>query len=484
MKRRSSLHWLALAWIFGGLLAAIALAGSPARATAPASRPVIELITVDGVINPASADFITDSIARAERDRAAALVIELDTPGGLLTSARTIVKALLNSPVPVIVYVAPAGASAASAGTFMTEAANIAAMAPGTTIGAAHPVELGGGDVEGAMGAKLENFTVSFAKTIAHQRGRNEAWVEDAVRKSSAIGENEALKLHVIDIVASDLPSLLSQASGRSVKVAGKVAGNVSGGQTIKLELANAIVRRGEMRLGGRIMNRLADPNLMYLLMIAGILGLYFEFAHPGVFLPGVAGAICLLLALASFEVIPINVAGLLLMILGVGLLISELFVTSYGVVGMGGVAAFVIGSFLLIDSSETNLEINRGIIWGAAAAMSAIILGVGYIAIHAGRGRARTGREGLIGEVGVVREAIAPGRPGRMFVHGELWRAASGASLEPGAQARVASVHGLELFVETLAEARCAPERAQGAAESARRGENKKSASCVKNPE
>jgi membrane-bound serine protease (ClpP class) len=444
MKRHSSLRWLALAWTFGGLLAAIALAGGRARASASASRPLIDLITVDGVINPASADFITDSIARAEHDRAAALIIELDTPGGLLTSARTIVKAILNSPVPVIVYVAPAGASAASAGTFVTEAANIAAMAPGTTIGAAHPVELGGGDVEGAMGAKLENFTASFAKTIAHQRGRNEAWVEDAVRKSSAIGENEALRLHVIDVVASDLPSLLNQASGRTVKV----AGNVSGGQTIKLELANAIVRRGEMRLGDRILNRLADPNLMYLLMIAGILGLYFEFAHPGVFLPGVAGAICLLLALASFEVIPINVAGLLLIILGVGLLISELFVTSYGVVGMGGVAAFVIGSFLLIDSSETNLEINRGIIWGAAAAMSAIIFGVGYIAIHTGRGRARTGREGLIGEVGVVREAIAPGRPGRMFVHGELWRAASGASLEPGAQARVASVQGLELVV------------------------------------
>ena len=399
----------------------------------------VDLIAVDGAINPASADFINDSIKRASTDHAA-LVIELDTPGGLLISARTIVKSLLNSPVPVIVYVAPAGASAASAGTFIAQAANLAAMAPGTTIGAAHPVEMGGGDVPGAMGEKLENFTASFSATIARERGRNESWAEEAVRKSVAIGENEALKLHVIDIVAPDLDSVLSQASGRQIKLAG--------GQSFKLELAGAIVRRREMPLGERLLNRLADPNLMYILMIAGLLGLYFEFAHPGVFLPGVLGAICLLLALASFDVIPITAAGLLLIILGVALMISEVFLTSYGVLGMGGVAAFVIGSFLLVDSSETNLTINRAVIWGVAVAMSAVILGVGYIAVAQRRGRAQTGREGLVGEVGVVREAIAPGAPGRMFVHGELWRAASDVSIVAGARARVSAVHGLELIV------------------------------------
>ena len=419
-----------------GFLTIIFVSGA-AQAASPV---VVDLIVVDGAINPASADFINDSINRASADHAAALVIELDTPGGLLTSARTVVKSLLNSPVPVIVYVVPAGASAASAGTFITEAANLAAMAPGTTIGAAHPVEMGGDDVPGAMGQKLENFTASFAKTIARERGRNESWAEDAVRKSVAIGENEALKLHVIDIVAPDLDSLLQQASGRQVKLAG--------GQTVKLELADALVRRREMGLGDRLLSHLADPNLMYILMIAGLLGLYFEFAHPGVFLPGVLGAICLLLALASFDVIPINAAGLLLMILGVALLISEVFLTSYGVLGMGGVAAFVIGSFLLVDRSETNLGINGGIIWGAAVAMSAVILGVGYIAIAQRRGRAQTGREGLIGEIGVVREAIAPGAPGRMFVHGELWRAVSDVSIAAGARARVTAVHGLELVV------------------------------------
>jgi len=418
-------------------LLTIILAGGAARA---AAQHAVDLIVVDGAINPATADFINNSINRASVDHAAALVIELDTPGGLLTSAQMIVKSLLNSAVPVIVYVAPAGASAASAGTFITQAANLAAMAPGTTIGAAHPVEMGGGDVPGAMGEKLENFTASFAATIARERGRNESWAEDAVRKSVAIGESEALKLHVIDIVAPDLDSLLQQASGRQVKL--------PGGQSLKLELTGAIVRRREMRLGERLLSRLADPNLMYILMIAGLLGLYFEFTHPGVFLPGVVGAICLLLALASLDIIPINAAGLLLIILGVALLISEVFLTSYGVLGMGGVAAFVFGSFLLVDSSETNLAINRGIIWGATVAMSAVILGVGYLAIAQRRGPAQTGREGLVGEIGVVREAIAPGAPGRMFVHGELWRAVSDVSIVVGARARVTAVRGLELVV------------------------------------
>ena len=416
-------------------------ASTPANPIASSvTRPTIDLIEIDGAINPASADFILDSLAQAHRDGASALVIQLDTPGGLLTSAQQIVKALLNAPVPVIVYVAPAGASAASAGTFITEAANIAAMAPDTTIGAAHPVAMGGQDVPGAMGEKLENFTASFAKTIARGRGRNEAWMEEAVRKSSAIGETEALKLHVIDIVATDLRNLLDQASGRPIKLAD--------GHVVKLQLANAIVRHGAMSLGERILNRLADPNLMYLLMVAGMLGLYFEFAHPGVFLPGVVGAICLLLALASFQVIPINLAGLMLILLGAGLLASEVFVTSYGVLGMGGVVAFVIGSFLLVDRSASDLGIDNGIIFGAALAMSAMILGIGYIAVRERRRRAKTGREGLIGEVGVVREAIAPGIPGRLFVHGEIWRASSPVAIALGARARINAVNGLELQV------------------------------------
>jgi membrane-bound serine protease (ClpP class) len=407
---------------------------------APASSRHVDAIAIAGPINPASADFIADSIAQAQSGAAAALVIEIDTPGGLLSSARDIVRSLLNSPVPVIAYVAPAGASAASAGTFVVEAANIAAMAPGTTIGAAHPVDMGGGDIGGTLGQKMENFTASFAKTIAHQRGRNEAWMEEAVRKSSALDDREALKLHVIDLVAPNLPSLFSQVSGRQI--------TLPGGRTVELELTSATVNHRGMRFGEDVLNRLADPNLMYLLMLAGLLGLYFEFAHPGVYLPGVVGAICLLLALASFEVIPINLAGLLLISLGAGLLVSELFVTSYGVLGIGGVIAFALGSLFLVDTSQTNLAVDRATIAGAAVTFSAIVLGIGYLVMRERRRPAMTGREGLVGQIGEVRETIQPGNSGQVLVHGELWRAVSDTSLTPGTTVRVKSIHGLEIKV------------------------------------
>jgi membrane-bound serine protease (ClpP class) len=404
------------------------------------SQQHVDAIEVTGPINPATADFIADSIAHAQSDAAAALIIQIDTPGGLLSSARDIVKTLLNSPVPVIAYVAPAGASAASAGTFVVEAANVAAMAPGTTIGAAHPVEMGGGDIEGTLGQKMENFTASFAKTIARQRGRNEAWIEEAVRKSSALDDREALKLHVIDLVAPNLPSLLNQITGRQL--------SLPSGRMVTLDLAGATINNRGMRFGENVLNRLADPNLMYLLMLAGLLGLYFEFAHPGVYLPGVVGAICLLLALASFEVIPINLAGFLLILLGAGLLVSELFVTSYGVLGIGGVIAFVLGSLFLVDTSQTNLTVGRATIAGAAVAFSVIVLGLGYVVMRERRRPAMTGREGLIGEIGEVREAIQPGSAGRVLVHGELWRAVSDTSLSPETPVRVRAVHGLEINV------------------------------------
>jgi membrane-bound serine protease (ClpP class) len=410
-------------------------------ATAPPSNRWIDLIDIDGSINPAAADFIDDAIAKAHAGGASALVIRLDTPGGLLSSVQKIVKAMLNAPLPIIVYVAPQGAFAASAGTFVTEAANIAAMAPGTTIGAAHPLEATGSDVPEGKGAeKIENFTAAFAKTIAHQRGRNEAWIEDAVRKSSSISERGALKLHVIDFVASDLNDLLRQATGRTVTLAD--------GHAIKLDLAGASIRPAQMTLGQSVLNRLADPNIMYLLMIAGVIGLYFEFAHPGAYLPGVAGAICLLIALASFQLIPINLAGLLLIVLGMGMLLAELFVTSYGVLGIGGVIAFVIGSLFLVDTSQTNVTVSHGIIAGAAVGFSAIVLGIGYLAIRGRRERASTGGEGMIGMVGEVREAITPGVPGQLFVRGEIWRAVSDQTIAAGARARIMAVRGLEVTV------------------------------------
>jgi membrane-bound serine protease (ClpP class) len=408
-------------------------------ATAVTAAPWVELLRVDGSINPAVAAYIEDGIAHGSSQHAGALVIELDTPGGLLSSAQRIVKDLLNAPLPTIVYVSPSGASAASAGTFIVEAAAIAAMAPGTTIGAAHPVGEGGSEIKGVIGKKIENFTASFAGSIARERGRNQQWVELAVRESAAISEEEALKRHVIDIVAPDLRSLLVQASGREIRV---------GGRMVKLALAGATIRRSRMTLGQGLLNILADPNLVYLLMLAGVVGIYFEFGHPGFYLPGVVGAICLLLALGSFEVLPINLTGFLLLMLGIGLLISEVFVTSYGVLGIGGVIAFVMGSLFLIDSTQTDLEVNRGMIAGAAIAMSAIILGLGWVVLRERHRPPVTGREGMVGEVGEVREAIAPGKQGRVFVHGEHWRAVSNETLEVGARARVVAVRGLEIEV------------------------------------
>jgi membrane-bound serine protease (ClpP class) len=423
-----------------GIACASAAAQSPYAPGTNAEKAEVAVISLDSSINPATADFVTGAIAKATRLDAAALVIELDTPGGLLSSMQQIVKALLNSPIPVIVYVAPSGASAASAGTFITEAANIAAMAPGTTIGAAHPVGAGGAAIKGPEAIKVENYAASFIKSITHQRGRNTKWAEQAVRRSAAISDREALKLHVVDIVAPDLQDLLKQASGRFVTVAD--------GRRVRLNLSGARIVPLQMRLGERFLNRLADPNLMYLLFLAGIVGIYFEFAHPGVFLPGVAGAICLLLALTSFQVLPINLSGLLLILLGIGMLLAEIFVTSYGVLGLGGIAAFVLGSLFLIDTSETNLEINRAIIAGAAIGIAVVILGIGFIAFRERRGRAVTGSEGLIGKIAEVREPIAPGTPGRVFVHGENWRAISDESLDPGTRARVTAVKGLQVEV------------------------------------
>lgn len=423
------------------VVAALVWAGSAAATAAGPSRnpPVVVLLTVDGTINPAVTDYIVDSLAAAERTGAAAVVIRLDTPGGLLSSTRRIVEALLNAPVPVIVYVAPAGASAASAGTFITEAANIAAMAPGTTIGAAHPVSAGGVEPKGVVESKVENFTASFAQSIARARGRNVSWIEQAVRKSAVLGEREALAQNVIDLIAPDLPTLLLRVSGRTVTVAGG---------SVTLRLADAIVRARAMTPGQRVLNLLADPDLVYLLLLAGIAGIYFEFAHPGVFLPGVVGAICLLLALAAFEVLPINLAGFLLIVLGLGMLGAEVFVTSYGVLGVGGVCAFVIGSLFFIDSSATGLVVSRRIIAGATVAMSAAIVGIGFLLIRGRRRPVTTGAGALVGEIAVVREPIGPDAPGKVFVHGEVWRAVSAERLATGERARVTRVSGLEMEV------------------------------------
>ncbi len=402
----------------------------------------VNLIVIDGSINPASDEFIRESIATSARDGAEALVIQLDTPGGLLTSTKRIVKQLLGAPLPVIVYVAPAGASATSAGVFVTMAAHVAAMAPGTTIGAAHPVSSGGGDVGGDMRKKIENFTASFGKSIAERRGRNVAWAEKAVRESLSVTEKEAVARKIVDLVALDVPALLAAAGGREVQVRD---------HTVRLTTGSATqVVRLEMRLKDRVLDLIADPNISYLLFMAGLLGLYVEISHPGLVLPGVVGGISLLLALAAFQVLPINSTGVLLLFFAIGLIVAEVFAPS-GVLGVGGVVAFALGSLLLFDTPESTIAVDRGVVAAAVLVVAATVATISWLVLRAHRRPVATGAEGLIGEVGVVREARAGGA--RVFVHGEHWDATSDGALEPGERIEVVRVEpGLRLRVRRVA--------------------------------
>jgi membrane-bound serine protease (ClpP class) len=407
-----------------------------------ASTPHVDLIAIDGSINPAVDDFIRESIVRSKSNGAGALIIQLDTPGGLLTSTRTIVKELLGAPVPVIVYVAPSGAGAGSAGVFITMAAHIAAMAPGTNIGAAHPVAGGGQEVKGVMGEKIENFTASFSESIAQKRGRNTEWAIQAVRKSVAITEKEALKIKVIDVVAKDINDLLEQVHGRKV--------DIDGGKH-ELALKGARVERYEMSLKQKVLNTIADPNIAYLLMMAGLLGLYMEFAHPGVIFPGVAGAICLLLAFASLQLLPINYTGLALVVLGIGLLIGEAFYPSFGVLGIGGIASLTLGSLLLFDTPLSDFGVDRTIVFTAVGTLGSFVLAVSYLVFRSQKEKPTLGIEGLIGEVGVVREKLSP--TGRVFVHGEHWKAEADNEIDVDEKVEVMGIEGMVLKVRRAAQ-------------------------------
>ena len=334
-----------------------------------AAGPHVDLITIDGTINPAVADFIHESVGRAKSNGARALIIQLDTPGGLVESTRLIVKEMLAAPVPILVYVAPSGARAGSAGVFITLAAHIAAMAPATNIGAAHPVGGSGEEIKGAMGDKILNDMAAFSETIAQKRGRNTEWAIQAVRKSVSITETEALKKKVIDIVARDVNDLLDQAQGRKVDV---------NGSKQELSIKTARVVPYEMSLKQRILNSIAHPNIAYLLMMAGILGLYMEFSHPGTIFPGVAGAICLLLAFASLQLLPINYTGLALMVFGVGLLVGEAFIPSFGVLGIGGIISLALGSLLLFDTPTSDFGVDRSIVFTAVATLGSFVLEIG----------------------------------------------------------------------------------------------------------
>lgn len=449
------------------LLAALALAAGLSRA-ALAQRPLpresarpVALAELDGSVNPGSADYLIRAIHLAEQQGFAALVIRVDTPGGMLESTREIVKAELASSVPVVVWIGPSGARAGSAGVFITMAANVAAMAPATNIGAAHPVSVGAGGQEQqdeTMAEKVTNDAAAWARGIAAQRGRNAEWAAEAVRKSVSIHAEEALQQRVVDLVAPDVKALLANIDGRSVQTA---AGEV------KLEVAHSEIRPLEPTPRERLLDALGDPNFAFLLLGLGALGILAELYHPGTVFPGVLGVASVALGLVATRMLPVNGGALVLLLVGAALIGAEFFVTSWGLFAVAGVACFSIGAFLLINPADPGYMVDRGfgvdwlmvgpIVLSVAALLALVAWKVGA----SRRAPQTTGAAGLVGEEGrAVSEVSAAG--GKVFLHGEFWQARSSAVIPEGARVRVARVEGL---VVDVAPAEGADEGSAGAA-------------------
>ncbi len=436
------------------------------------------------IINPVTAEYILSSIERAEKSNALCLILRLDTPGGLLESTRDIVKRILNSRVPVVVYVSPSGARAASAGVFITLSSHIAAMAPSTNIGAAHPVNIGGqpmqpspeqtpqatpvkkatpapempgeqqkeqGEKEPAeseqeptsqdvMSEKIINDTTAWIRALAEYRGRNADWAEQAVRKSVSLTETEALEKNVIDLVASSEEDLVAKINGRTVKVEGK---------TLTLNTSGAVLEYVSMSKRQELLNIIANPNIAYLLLMLGFYGLLFEITHPGAIFPGVAGAFCLILAASSLQMLPINYAGLILIIMGLGMLIAEVMVTSYGLLTIGGLLGLVLGSVMLVRAPQPFIGVSLTFIIPIVAATALVVLFLVSLVVKSHSRQTTTGREGLVGKKGVVEIPLSP--QGKVFLHGELWDAYSDEPLEKGTTIRVVNVEGMIVKVEPL---------------------------------
>jgi membrane-bound serine protease (ClpP class) len=399
-------------------------------------------IKIDGSINPASAAFIKRAIDKATDEKAECLIIHLNTPGGLLKSTRVIVTDILESSVPVILYVSPPGAHAGSAGVFITMAAHIAAMAPSTNIGAAHPVNLQGG-IDSNMNEKATNDAAAFIRAIAQKRKRNLEWAEDAVRKSVSITEGEAVQKKVVDLIAQNEQDLLKQIDGRVVEF---TTGNKS------LETANAKVESVEMSFIERVLNTISDPNIAYILMMLGFYGVLFELYSPGAIAPGVIGGICLILAFYSMHTLPVNYAGLSLIVFAIILFILEVKIVSHGILGIGGVVALALGSMMLIrsDSALEFIRISWGVIISTTVATALFFFVLIGLAVKGQRAKPVTGIEGIIGEIGETLAKLEP--TGMVRVHGELWKAESvSGSISQGQKVRVTAIKNLTLYVEQV---------------------------------
>jgi membrane-bound serine protease (ClpP class) len=426
---------------------------------APASAERVRVLTVQGAISPASADYLLRGLAKAAEDQAHLVVIEMDTPGGLDTAMRDIIKAILASPVSVATYVSPKGARAASAGTYILYASHIAAMAPATNLGAATPVELapGGADKPASPGKpdaskpadtppgdpkmrKAVHDAAAYIRGLAELRERNVEWAERAVREAVSLPADEALEMKVIDLVASDLDDLLKQVNGRVIKINGKA---------VTLNTTNASIEPVKPDWRSRLLAVIGDPGIAYILMLLGIYGLIYEFSNPGMLFPGVVGGICLLLGLFALQVMPISYAGLALMVLGIGLMISEAFIPSFGALGIGGLIAFIIGSVMLIDTDVPGYGIPWALIVPVAVASGLFSFFVVGMAIKARARPVVTGAEEMIGARGEILDDLD--HEGWAHIHGEQWRVRSTVPLKRGSRVRVRARHDLVLDVEPL---------------------------------
>jgi membrane-bound serine protease (ClpP class) len=400
----------------------------------------VSSIRVQESINPATASFIRRAINKAAADKAECLIIHLNTPGGLLKSTRQIVSDILSSPVPVVVFVSPSGSHAASAGVFVTMAAHFAAMAPGTNIGAAHPVSMSGG-VDSVMNEKMTNDAVAFIRSIAEKRNRDIAWAEKAVRKSVSITEKEALDNNIIDTVAANETELLQMLQGRMIAL--------NSGQKL-LNTGNANITRTPMTLLEKFLNTISDPSIAYLLMMLGFYGLLFELYSPGAIFPGVIGGISLILAFYALHTMPVNYAGLAFILFGIILLLLEIKVTSYGMLAIGGVISLFLGSFFLFDQEATFavLKISTTIIIAVTIVSAAFFLFIGWMGLRAQKTRPVSGSEGLIGITGTTLSTLNP--TGLVLVHGETWKAESlSQTIDKDRKVIVRSISGLKLFVD-----------------------------------
>ena len=409
-----------------------------------AASPVVHYAELAGSIDAGSAAFLINAIHDAQEKGAEALIVRLDTPGGLLSSTRDIVQAELSAKVPIVVWVGPPGARAGSAGVFITLAAHVAAMAPSSNIGAAHPVALGLPEKDGkgepdTMFKKLENDTAAFVKGIAERRSRNVEWAEKAVRESESITASKALEMHVIDVTAEDLPDLLHKLDGRKVDL---------GGEKRTLHTASAEVRNIRWAVKDLVLHGLANPEVAYLIAMLGVIGVMLELFHPGTIVPGVVGGICLLIAAIAFQMLPVNIGALLLVALGIGFFVAELYVGGHGGFVAAGLVCVVIGSLLLIGPvdkgfyADADFGLGWRIVAPVGAAMAVIAGTLAWKLSASARQPLRSGGYSLIGEIGEVRD------DNTVLVAGELWKAASAQPLQPGSRARVLAVHGLTLEV------------------------------------